>query len=65
MPRRPKPPLERIARTLCKRAGVLENITYQGRPMWEQYLPDARAVLVALLDGASEDEKRVIEGWMG
>lgn len=60
---KPKPPLERIARALCRRAGVLENITYQGRPMWEQYLPDARAVIEALLDGASEEERAVVEGW--
>lgn len=61
---KPKPALERIARKLCQRAGVLENITYEGRPMWEQFLPDAEAILAALMDGASDEERRVILGWM-
>lgn len=65
MPRRPKPPLERIARALCRNAGNPENITYHGRPMWESYLPEARAVVEALLDGASEGERAVVEGWLG
>lgn len=65
MAAKPKPPLERIARALCRQAGVPENITFEGHPMWEQYLPEARAVIAALLDGASEDERRVIEGWVG
>lgn len=62
---KPKPALERIARALCRQAGNPENTKFEGRPMWEQYLPEARAVVEALLDGASEDERRVIEGWRG
>jgi hypothetical protein len=45
---KPKPALERVARTLCRRAGNPENVQFEGRPMWQSYLPDAHAVLVAI-----------------
>lgn len=48
MPRPIKPALERVARTLCSRAGHPENIQFEGKPMWQSYLADAHAVLVAI-----------------
>ena len=47
-PRRVKPALERIARALCSQNGLPENTMYQGRPMWEDFLPKARAALNAI-----------------
>lgn len=48
MPRPVKPALERVARTLCSRAGHPENIQFEGKPMWQSYLADAHAALVAV-----------------
>src|SRR3546814_1833508 len=48
MPRPAKPALERIARTLCSRAGHPENIQFEGKPMWQSFLADAHAALVAI-----------------
>jgi len=48
MPRPIKPALERVARTLCSRAGHPENIQFEGKPMWQSYLADAHAALVAI-----------------
>ena len=45
-----KPILERAARALCRHAGNPENPKFEGRPMWESYLPDARAVLEAITE---------------
>lgn len=43
-----KPPLELAARALCRHAGHAENARFEGRPMWEIFIPEARAVLEAL-----------------
>lgn len=43
-----KPALERIARALCGLDGHSENISFDGKAMWESYLPNARAVLHAI-----------------
>src|SRR3546814_20038654 len=48
MPRPAKPALERIARTLCSRAGHPENIQFEGKPMRQSFLADAHAALVAI-----------------
>lgn len=45
---------EKAARALCAFHGVPENIVRDGRPMWTQYLAEAKAVLVAI--GRFEDE---------
>lgn len=45
-------PIERAARALCKADGNPENTKFEGKPMWESYLPAVRLVLVAL-EGAS------------
>lgn len=45
---KPKSARELAARALCKRAGHPENIKFEGRPMWESFLPEADAVLSAI-----------------
>lgn len=52
----PKPALERVARTLCRRDGHPENIQFEGKPMWQSYLATAHAVLVAIRE---PDEQHV------
>lgn len=44
-----KSPRERAARALCRFDGHPENITFEGKPMWQSYLPQADAVLEAVL----------------
>lgn len=39
---------EIVARALCRFDGHPENITFEGKPMWMSYLPQADAVLAAL-----------------
>lgn len=66
MPRTPKPPRELAARALCRHDGHEENIRFEGRPMWESYLPAADAVLAAI--GWTDGEApalRVIAGPKG
>lgn len=48
------PPLERAARALCRLDGHPENIRFEGAPMWQSYLPQARAVFEAI--GLPDDE---------
>lgn len=38
-------PVERAARSLCSLDGHPENITMGGKPMWQDYLFEVRAVL--------------------
>ncbi|HEX7855135.1 MAG TPA: hypothetical protein VF503_15715 [Sphingobium sp.] len=38
-------PLERAARALCILDGQSENGTIDGRPLWQKYIPEARAAL--------------------
>ncbi|NYT43142.1 hypothetical protein HZY97_20370 [Sphingomonas sp. R-74633] len=45
-----KSPIERAARALCTLAGHPENITFEGRPMWESFLPEVRSVVLAIRD---------------
>jgi len=47
-PRKPKPARELAARALCRLAGNPEDTKFEGRPMWESYLPEADAVLEAI-----------------
>lgn len=54
-PRKPKPARELAARALCRCAGHPEDIKFQGRPMWESFLPEADAVLEAI--GWKEESK--------
>ena len=41
-------PMERAARALCSLDGNPENATMDGKPLWQDYLPEARAALTAL-----------------
>lgn len=47
-------PLERAARALCSLDGHPENATMDGKPLWQNYLPEVRAVLEAISE-PSED----------
>ncbi|WOF44368.1 hypothetical protein KNJ79_05395 [Sphingopyxis indica] len=50
--------LEVIARALCRFAGNPENTKFEGRPMWESYLDEAKAVAQALEDEAAKSKRR-------
>jgi hypothetical protein len=41
-------PSEVIARALCKHAGHAPDTRFEGRPMWESFIPEAMAALIAL-----------------
>ena len=47
--KKPKPPRERAARALCSSRGLPENTKFEGRPMWESFLPEVDTVLKAAL----------------
>ncbi|WP_293969164.1 hypothetical protein [Sphingomonas sp.] len=42
-------PLEAAARALCRLEGNPENIKFEGKPMWQSYLPQATAAVEAAL----------------
>lgn len=44
-----RPPRERAARALCRLDGNPENTAFEGKPMWQSYLPQVDAVLEAVL----------------
>jgi hypothetical protein len=51
---------ERAARALCSKDGYPENITFEGKPMWQSYLDVVDTVIAALGDGnALADTVRV------
>lgn len=41
-------PLEKAARALCRANNLPENIKFEGRPMWESFIGQAKAVIEAL-----------------
>ncbi|GAB7551588.1 hypothetical protein NRB_10860 [Novosphingobium sp. 11B] len=43
-----KPILKRIARALCSHDGLPGNTQFERRPMWERFLPKAKAMLSAI-----------------
>lgn len=53
-----RPPRERAARALCRLAGNPEDTKFDGKPMWQQYLPEVDAVLRAALP--PEDLERIL-----
>lgn len=61
MPKRPMPPRERAARALCASRGLPENTKFEGRPMWENFLPEVDIVLEAALS-PEEWEQMKAEG---
>lgn len=42
--------VERAARALCALDGHPENAKLDGEPLWKNYLPEVRAVLLAIRD---------------
>lgn len=46
--RKPKPTREIAAGALCRCAGLPEDSKLKGRAMWEDFLPEADAVLEAI-----------------
>jgi hypothetical protein len=46
--KQPKPARELAARALCRHDGHPEDTMFEGKPMWESYLPAADAVLEAI-----------------
>ena len=49
--------IERVARALCRFHHLPENTMFEGRRMWESYIPEAEAVLAAIdePEGATSD----------
>lgn len=45
--------IDRAARALCRFNKIPEDTKFEGRPMWESYIDEAKAVLAAL-DTAKE-----------
>lgn len=58
MTRKPRPPRELAARALCRMAGNPEDTQFEGRPMWESYLPEADAVLEAVKQKIGEPQQQ-------
>jgi len=56
--------MERAARELCRLDGIAPHVDCDGHPMWQSYLPEVKAVLEALWDGAGAEERPILEGWM-
>lgn len=56
--------LERAARALCALDGHPENAKMDGKPLWQNYLPEAQAVLQAIRD-PSEAMIELFEGPAG
>lgn len=49
MARKQQSPRERAARALCSSRVLPENTKFEGRPMWESFLPEVDIVLKAAL----------------
>jgi hypothetical protein len=46
--KRRREPSEVIARALCEHARMAPDTRFEGRPMWESFIPEAMAALTAL-----------------
>jgi hypothetical protein len=44
--------IEQAARALCKFDGHAKNITFEGAPMWQSYVPQVRALLGSVRSAA-------------
>lgn len=47
-------PLERAARALCALDGNPADAPMDGKPMWQSYLPEVRAVIAAIREPSVE-----------
>lgn len=52
-------PRERAARALCRLEGNLDDTRFEGKPMWQSYLPAVDEVLLAAL---GQDEFNRLKG---
>jgi hypothetical protein len=43
--------IERVSRPLCRNDRRPEDIRMDGKPMWESYKPQAKAIISLLKDG--------------
>jgi hypothetical protein len=41
--------VEAAARALCRHAGNPEHTKFEGKPMWQSYLPEAKAAVEAAI----------------
>lgn len=48
------PVIEAGARALCRNAGNPENATMDGKPLWQDYVPEVRQVLIAIRDASDK-----------
>ena len=46
------PIVEAAARALCRHAGNPENATMDGKPLWQDYVPEVFEVLIAIRDAS-------------
>ncbi|WP_397586695.1 hypothetical protein [Sphingobium fuliginis] len=60
-------PLERACRALCELEGSIPGATMDGKPLWQDYLPEVRAVIdairqpsAAMVRATPEDRNRAI-----
>ncbi|QTH22020.1 hypothetical protein HRJ34_00300 [Rhizorhabdus wittichii] len=60
-------PIERGARALCELDGNPPGATMDAKPLWQNYLPEVRAVLTAIRepDAAMQAAAAVIGGFHG
>lgn len=47
--------IEAAARALCRAEGNPENTKFEGKPMWQSYVPAARAAIEAALPHLRDD----------
>ena len=47
-------PLERACRALCELDGHPPGATMDGKPLWQDYLPEVRAVIAAIREPTPE-----------
>jgi selenocysteine lyase/cysteine desulfurase len=40
--------IEQVARALCSHDGLPENTKHDGKPMWMDFMPEARTALAAM-----------------
>lgn len=48
------PIIEAGVRALCRHAGNPENATMDGKPLWQDYVPEVRQVLTAIRDASNK-----------
>lgn len=56
-----KSPIERVARALCSADGHPENIQFEGKPMWQSYLPNALKAIEAMREPSHAMQKAACE----